>query len=200
LAKYDNGTLIGHKICFSPKGDTILPRFIPQAIIKNDTSIINHTKLKVYKLFETYSSLDSCVQRDFILFDEVIIYKNKTPMICVDPLNITILAKGVKVSIENTPKGLKKINYGFTFKEQRISKTAKNNCKKLRYLITDPQPALGISKIDLYLKERRCDDTNNCPMEIFSNGKSLFFKELGNLDFFEYDADKDGQKELYIVD
>lgn len=54
-------------------------------------------------------------------------------------------------------------------------------------------------KIIVHRQKLQCNDTGNNPLTIEYKGKTLSIANLKNIQVFEYDADKNGRNEIYII-
>jgi len=172
-------------LTFGQANDTLLQ---PKLIV-NDTTIINNTDLKVYLLFniadyQRYQEVNGILLTEY--FEGV--------RICQDDF----LTIGYSfTSLKITPEGLYKCkNVDETCNRPKIkihgfgsnfaTKTGKKSFKS------------RFGKIEVN-RQTGCMDTGRNPVTILHNKKTLQFKNIGNLVFFEFDGDNDGKTELYIV-
>lgn len=196
--EFTNGLLIGQRFYFSQKGDTLLPRLIKPILVLNDTSIINNTDVKVYLLFDSYDSLNRHIRFGENLDGYIPVCKNDFLTIHIGSINFTITSSGIRVCEQIDTICNQKINVtGYT--TNRKVKELKNGDFDITYEIEKKYYKSRFGKLQVDRKLMRCDDTGRNPVTIFRNGKTLVFKDIGNLLFFEFDNDNDGKNELYLL-
>jgi antitoxin component YwqK of YwqJK toxin-antitoxin module len=196
--EFVNGNLAGQRLCFSLEGDTLLPRHLKPKLISNDTSIINNTDLKVYMLFDPYDSLNNIIDFGPSLFDNIPVCKNDFLTIHIGTINFLIKQTGLWVyeQIDTTCNINIKVN-GYT--TNRKEKELKNGDYDISYELEKKYFKSRLGKIEVERKQMQCDDTGRNPMKITKAGKTLLFKDIGNLLFFEFDSDNDWKNELYLL-
>ncbi len=192
-----NETLSGNRFCFSPRGDTLLPRKIKQKPVVDDTSIINNTTLKVYCLFNSNDSLNQPIDLGALMFTYIAICKNDFVTSHIGTINFLILPDGLKVyeQFDTVCREPVKLN-GYT--TNRKVKELKNGDYEIGYELEKKYFKSRFGKIEVERKEMQCDDTGRNPLTITNDHKTLLFKNIGNLLFFEFDSDRDSKKELYV--
>jgi hypothetical protein len=178
--------------------DTVKPRYIEQKLVNKDTSIINNTDLKVYKLFDTRDSINDFLKYTDCLFGKIEVCINQYLTIHIRPLNFCIKQNGIDISETVDTTCSKKINYHI-FECNRIITEHEDGNIDVSYELEKKYFTLQIGKIEVERKQMRCDDTGYNPITIARNNKTLYFKDIGNLIFFEFDTNKDGINELYIL-
>lgn len=187
---FSNGQLWGQRYYFSINGDTLLPRLITPKFVSNDTSIINNTDLKVYLLFDSDSYESDTVDYfnrpiGFHFLDYIRICQNDFLTISAEATNFKINPAGLYVyqQIDTVCDRKIKLN-GFA---SNFGVKEKKEHFKSRF-----------GKIEVN-RQQGCMDTGRNPITILQNEKTLLFKDIGNLIFFEFDGDNDGKNELYIL-
>ncbi len=176
------------------------PRFIKQSLIQNDTSIINNTDLKIYRLFDTRDSASGIRYFNYPLEMGTHICNNNNNNLTVNTGGVlfTIQREGLHIEQKKDTICKKEIK-STCFKTHRITTTLKSGDFYISYDTTKKYFATQIGKMKISPTSLGCDDTGRNPFKITRNGKSIYFKDIGNLTFFEYDIEKDGMKELYIL-
>ena len=189
-----NEQLVGQRYYFSIDGDTLLPRLIKPKLVTNDTSIINNTNLKVYLLFNSYDSLNKLALPTYgYLYDYISVCKNDFLTIHVGGVNFKVIPTGLWIyeQIDTVCHEEIKVNGYSTNREVKELKVS--------YILEKKNFKSRLGNIQVDRQMMRCDDTGNNPVKISREGKTLLFKDIGNLLFFEFDSDNDGKKELYIL-
>ena len=72
---YSDGMQAGETFCYSESGSILLPRFIPQSILKNDTSV-NNAGFNAYRLFDSRDSANDILNMGANLTDSIRICDN----------------------------------------------------------------------------------------------------------------------------
>jgi hypothetical protein len=172
-------------------------RFFSQSLVHNDTSIINNTDLKIYRLFDTRDSTHA--GKSYYPFDGGVKTCNDNGVtIHYGPTNFIIKSNGIEVTATRDTicsKGITEYRFGGS----RRIKQLKDGSVDAYYDLEKKYIKTQIGKIEVSPQQFHCDDTGNNPFRIERNGKSIYFKDGGNLLFFEYDSDNDGKKELFIL-
>ena len=196
--EFANENLQGQRFCFSLQGDTLLPRQIKPRLITQDTSIINHTDLNVYLLFDPYDSLNRPIDFGPYLFDYIPVCNNGLLTIHIGTINFSIRPTGLMVYAKIDTTCNQKINVN-GYSTNRKVKELKNGDYDISYELEKKYFKSRLGKIEVERKQMQCDDTGRNPVTITRNGKNLTFKDIGNLLFFEFDSDNDGKTELYLL-
>lgn len=182
-----NGKLSGETYCYSEKGNIILPYFISQTIVKNDTSISNNSNLNLYTIFDSRDSTNEILHLETYLSDSIKICDNG---------NLTIRIGAILLTIKSSVLGVH-INFDNACKEnvaaQRFSINPVTEKVKTGYF------KIQLGKIEVEHKQGLCSTTGHNPLKISNAEETIYFKNTNNLIFFEYDVDKGGNKELFIL-
>jgi antitoxin component YwqK of YwqJK toxin-antitoxin module len=193
-----NGRLFGDTYCYSENGNAILPCFIEQTLVTNDTSISNNSDLKVYRLFDTRNNSNRVISSGLFLDDAIQVCDNGDLTMSAGTIHFIIKPTGVEVHENLDTTCTKKIAVN-GFSGNRNVKELKNGDYQISYTLEKKYFKTQVGQVEVERKQMQCDDTGRNPMKITKDGKSIYFKDVGNLIFFEYDCDKDGKKELYIL-
>ncbi|MES2560825.1 MAG: toxin-antitoxin system YwqK family antitoxin [Bacteroidota bacterium] len=195
---FTNRILSSERFYFSAKGDTLLPRNIAPQPVLEDTSIINQTTLKVYLLFNSFDSLNKPIDFGPHLFHPIPVCKNEQVVIHIGPINFLLTQNGFRVYEQFDPSCLQKIKTnGYT--TNRDTRELPNGNYDVRYALETKLFKSRLGKIAVERKQMQCDDTGNNPLTITRDNKTLLFKDIGNVLFFEFDSDNDTQNELYVL-
>ena len=73
------------------------------------------------------------------------------------------------------------------------------NEEDVRYFIRDEKISISNFLITVSRQELQCDDTGNNPVNIEYKSKQLNINGLKNIQLFEFDIDKNGEPEIYII-
>jgi len=193
-----NGKLSGETFCYSEKGNILLPRFIPPSAVKNDTSILNSSRLTVYSLFDARDSANAILDMSACLSDSIRICDNGNLTIYIGTIQFIIMPKLLGVHV-TTGAPCKSVIPAQRFTATRV----KEEIKKDRNNINDSNEKESfktqLGKIEVQHKRMVCDNTGHHPVTLTNDNKTIYFKDIGNLIFFEHDIDKGGNKEFFIV-
>ncbi|MBI4946415.1 MAG: toxin-antitoxin system YwqK family antitoxin [Bacteroidetes bacterium] len=193
-----NAKLLGETKGYSENGNILLPRFIAQSIVVNDTSILNNSDLKLYLLLDTRNSKKDLLKLGEYLFYGIQVCDNGNLTIHVGLFHFVIYPTGLEVH-ETSDTICKKKIIAHEFSTNRNVKKLKNGEYDISYVLEKKYFTTQVGKVEIERKQMSCDDTGYNPIRITNNNKSIYFKDIGNIIFFEYDSDKDGEKELYIL-
>ncbi|MDQ3111865.1 MAG: hypothetical protein M3R17_18420 [Bacteroidota bacterium] len=173
-------------------------RFIPQTLAVNDSLCTNNTDLKVYRLYDTRDTTKSLPEKFYPFDGGLHICDDSNITIHYGPLLLIINSKGINAEQKRDSVCTKEIVVKHFGGSRRI-KDRKDGGVDITYDLQKKYIKTEIGKIEVSPQQFHCADTGNNPFRIISKGKSIDFTEGGNLDFFESDVDKDGKKELYIL-
>jgi hypothetical protein len=173
--------------------------FFRQSLVLNDTSISNNTDLKIYCLFDNRDSANHVIKSCHNFEREVRVCDNGNLVIHYGPTDFIVQPTGVEVQTKgDTICGREIISH--CFETHRVVKDLKNGSVDIYYDTKKRHFKTQVGQIEVAPTQFGCDDTGQNPMKISRNGKTILFKDIGNLIFFEHDIDKDGKKELYVLD
>lgn len=195
--KFAKGKLNDQTYYYSKNGKVLLPRLLEPTLIKNDTTISNNTILKIYRLFDTRDSINDYLQSHHFLWSPFRVCLNEELTVHIGYTIFAINSNGV--SISEKIDTLCKKNYPHNgFSTNMKVKELKNGEVDISYILEKKQFNSQFGKIEVERKQMQCDDTGHNPLKIIYNNKTIYFKNIGNLLFFEYDSDNDNKKELYV--
>jgi len=196
--QFENSELVGEAKKYNENGKILIPTYLKAQEITSDTSIINLTDLKVYLLFDQYDKKNKVVNFGEDLFRGGKICTGKELTIQIGAINFLIKENGLEIheTIERRcDKELESIKYGIN----RVVKELENGEWDVKYVYDTIDHKSSLGKIEVIRKKLKCVDTGRNPLKIHRNGKTLEFKDIDNLQFFEYDLDNDGNKGLYVL-
>jgi len=179
-------------------------KFIKAKVVQSDTSIINNTNLIVEELYNKANMMEvvlsDSVTIPFDFISEIGFYKHeKNNYIGVQNEIFIIKPDGLEncescINFDSND-ALKTINY---FTNVKVVKKT-NGEYDISYPEKDVKYNLSIGNLIVHVRRLMCDDTGNNPLTLINNGKSIELRNIHNLMAFEYDSNKDGLNELYIV-
>ena len=175
---------------------------VPTTILK-DTTIKNETNLVVEELYSNYHD-NSLLENSEInltgFVSDVGFYQSDTSVFILIEDNTFIIRPGgleyCKGCIDlKSKKSLSLAAFG---KNMRTRKK-EDGTFEISYPEKDFTYRTSVGKLVVHTKRLQCMDTGNNPITISHKNKKLEFNALHNIYICEYDSDKDGKKELYIV-
>ncbi|KOY86640.1 hypothetical protein AD998_11250 [bacterium 336/3] len=179
---------------------TFLGTFKP-ILLENDTSIINKSKWKVYNVFDSKKcKLEGFqIKGDQICNPKVYVNKDSSITLVSQLWNFVIKTDNVYI-YQHLPRSFYKKET--SAREFRVNREGVPDGQGGIKFIYDPDIMnfnSTFGKIQVYRTHFGCDDTGRNPLKIVNEKSSLYFKNIGNLLFFEYDLDNNKQKELYVI-
>ena len=185
--------------CFMITLDNSNGQVIKSDRILNDTSIINSSSFKAYKLFSEKDVKDQLIKVD--LSSKIGIYgKLNMLIIMVGEIEINITVDGSHIfKLSKGINDYQKVDY-IQYKGNREF-IIKNGLQEPFYKLEKVKIKMGTHNLIIDRKKMSCDDTGNNPLTLIDkSNKKIMFKNIKNLIVFEYDIDNDGVKEIYIID
>lgn len=171
-------------------------RFVPQREVKSDTSVINETSLRVYKLYDSRDSGYPRHRPEYL--HSIRVCNNGGIRIHAGIMLFDITPGGVVVQQHpDTICGGRMNVHSCT--TNRIVKENKDGEIEISYLLRKNKFPAQAGTVEIEQKQMRCDDTGYNPVKITRDGKSIYFKDAGNVILFEYDVDGNGTKEIYLI-
>lgn len=196
VERFRDNLLTGEVEKYDMNGGEILPVFISEN--KTDTSIINKTELKVSVLYET-NRKDRALRFGEYLFGGATVCKNNKDLVLkYGSAIIVIKENGVEIHQTNDivcNNEIPTIKYGIN----RVVKELPNGEWDIKYVKEKVKHKTHLGVLTVDVQDSKCDDTGTNPISIDYKGQSLTIKNIDNLQFFEYDTNNDGKKELYIL-
>ncbi|MFH1320361.1 MAG: hypothetical protein ABII90_06895 [Bacteroidota bacterium] len=196
--KFRNSRLVGETKLYADDGKLLIPTFIKEKEIKSDTSIINETDLKVFILFDQYNKKDRLLKFRESLFYGAKVCKKENLIIQIGREIFIVKRNGVEIheTLEvNCENEIETKKYGIN----REVKELPSGKRDVKYVNEKIIHKIGLGNLEVERKRLKCDDTGTNPITIYRNGKKLEFKEIDNLQFFEFDTDSNGKNELYVL-
>lgn len=176
---------------------TVKPYFVEQKIIQ-DTSIINTTDYKVYMLFDSRDTINDFFREPDYLFNKIRICQNQFLTIHIGPVSFNIQQSGTEINMSNDTLCEKEVKIK-EFECNRVVKENKKGNIEVYYFLEKKYYKSHLGKIEVERKQMGCDDTGNNPIRLIYKNKYIYFKDIGNLIFFEFDTDNDKTNELFIL-
>lgn len=162
----------------------------------NGSNIVNKTKLKVDELYSnvtgSVNSMDFVTDAAICLDDSLLTIRFYSDIFVVKGDGLHYCSGCINYDSENQ---LAYNSYGTNMELF----TNENNEEDVRYFERDEKIANSSYNITVHRNQLQCQDTGNNPMTIEFQGKTLELKDLKNVQIFEYDANRDGVNELYII-
>ena len=173
-------------------------------LVEKDTSIINKSSFKVYKIFDEKNLRDYQIHN--LVVKNIYAYqKADTLILTADNVEIKITANSAFFSkIEDKRAYYKKND---TLRKPKIIsyKTLKQNFHSFPsppYYI-EKKEQIKVNNYNLIIDRKKppgCGVAGNNPFTIKDKqGKILSFRSIQNLSIFEFDIDKDKKNEIYIA-
>jgi hypothetical protein len=180
---------------------SIFPLTVKQEEVINDTNIINDSKLKVIKLFDNSNDfkLRSLMNNsmDQLYFKNV--YFCEGVIIELSAYSFRIEGGNTIVRYRDSSKCTNKIPHTYFYKNSKIKKDKKTGKEILVYNYDIQKIKTELGRIEVSQKDPICCETGKNPFKIKTIDGEIDFKNVGNLNVFEYDGDMSGKKEIYIV-
>lgn len=180
-----NGKTTGETFCYAENGSILLPHFISQKAIKNDTSILNNSRLGLYRLFDSRDAKNDILYFGTSLSGPIQVCDNEGLSVIIGKIHFAFKTGGLMVHV-------KADTLCNEFEEvQRFSLPSLESKTKVFKAET--------GRIEVEQKKMLCENTGHNPVKIKGGEGDVYFKDAGNLIFFEYDIDKGGSKEFFMV-
>ncbi|MES2656639.1 MAG: hypothetical protein V4620_13675 [Bacteroidota bacterium] len=193
--EYEKGVITRTQIYCSDSLKKLPHTFIkPKALQTKD--IKNTSTLKVEELYSNYQTTSN--EMDFIE-GASITWVDSSLAIRFDRFIYFIKANGLYRCKDCADYDSKYNMPVSTFGTNREMFTNEKNEEDIRYFERDETVPSKKYKITVHRQQLQCDDTGNNPLTIEYKGKTLSIANLKNIQIFEYDSDKNGQNEIYII-
>jgi len=200
IENFKDGISEGDAVVYNREGEQILPVSIKQSAA--DTSVVNNTNLSVHLMFEQSRRKKPLLYLGEALFYGAEVYVTKDGI----RLNyfqhaIIIQPQGVKLvwtSVEGKDKKENQI-VPVKFEGNRVVKERTDGTFDFKYLTKKVKHNTSLGKLIVHVQMQQCDDTGSNPITIKRKEGNLMISGIGNLQFFEYDLNKDGKNEIYII-
>ncbi|SFU54014.1 hypothetical protein SAMN05216480_106142 [Pustulibacterium marinum] len=184
----------------SKTANATYPKTIAEMLIVNDTTIENHSKLKVYQVFDSQSQSRR-------LSEQLMgaLFRSYIPL-CIDN-GYTALLSGYRLDFHphkvvlDTYDDLSCKNKieGISFTTNSEYTELENGEYDVKYILEKRTFPSRFGTIEIEQQMMQCDDTGKNPLTLYvEGGNYIKFHKIGNISFFEEDFDKDGKKELLI--
>jgi len=193
IESFINGDLVK----YNEKGEQILPVFIQQTSL--DTNVINNSNLNAYLMFEQPKRKQRVLRLGEYLFSGAKVYLNENKIILKYGNEYIILKEnGVELKTSSTLTCSTEL-ISTKFGINREVKELPNGEWDIKYLEKDVEHKTSLGELVVHIKQLKCDDTGTNPITLKRQEGNLEILNIDNLQFFEYDINKDGKNELYIL-
>lgn len=196
IEKYSNSTLIGEVKTYDSTGIKTLPIFLPEK--DTDTCVINQTDLVVKILYETDRSNRKVQFGEYLFGDATVGIYNQDLIVKFGMIIFTIKPNGIKLQQTNEINCDKEISYS-KYGINRVTKELPNGEWDMYYVNEKVKHKTSFGNLTVDVQNLSCDDTGRNPITLDYKGKILAINHIDNLQFFEYDIDKNGSKEIYLL-
>lgn len=196
LETFRDGKLFAEKVVYDSTGLKILPRFVPEMEV--DTCVINKTELNVKLLYQSDKS-----EKGFYFGEDLFgggdICTNKDGlMIKYGNIIISIKKDGVELHQTNETRcltGIKSTNYGTNLETKEFP----DGEVDIEYVKKKVVHKISFGNLTVDVQDAKCMDTGTNPISLIYKSTILQINHIDNLQFFEFDVNKNGYKELYII-
>jgi antitoxin component YwqK of YwqJK toxin-antitoxin module len=197
IENFQNGKLHGDVVMYNEEGEQILPVFIKQT--SPDTNVINNSNLNVYLMFEQPKTTQRVLRFGEELFRGATVCLNETNIVLKYGNDYVIIKEnGVELKTSSNltcSNELTPTKFGIN----RIVKELPNGEYDIKYIEKDIVHKTSLGELVVHVKHLKCDDTGTNPITLKRPEGNLEILNIDNLQFFEYDINKDGKNELYIL-
>lgn len=197
IENFKNGELYGDIVMYNEKGEQILPVFIKQT--SPETNVINNSNLNVYLMFEQPTRNQRVLKLGEYLFGGAKICLNEGNIVLKYGYeHVIIKENGVELKTSSNIACSTEItttNFGIN----RVVKELPNGEWDIKYIEKDVEHKTSFGELVVHIKQLKCDDTGTNPLTLKRQEGNLEILNIDNLQFFEYDMNKDDKNELYIL-
>jgi len=190
---------------YSKEGKLLFPFTVPQKSVGTDSLIINNTELKVWLMFDSWDfPEESSMWHTFIecrdgglndpWLNNLTLTMCENKFIIQDSTTVVLKQFGYSPQLLLNKKAKSLANTSVVRKDTVLPDGTETNMQVYGEVIC--QSSFGEIVIT---RKAGCDDTARSPFTLNYKGNFIYFKEIGNLNLYEYDANNNGKNELYIM-
>ncbi|WP_163217345.1 hypothetical protein [Bacteroides sp. 224] len=189
-------------ICSCTQKNSISYTCFPELLVNDSDNfanavITNNTLLDVYCLFNNIT--DSLAPKIIGDHANIRVFEGNPLKIYIDESCLLVFPDRLEIKEKPTLLIEKKVIDTHVFTTNRSMQKLPDGTSKVNYDLGKKYFQTDVGTLELKRESGGCDDTGKNPFEIQHNGNSLMFTNIGNLCFFEYDLDKNGKKELFVL-